>query len=128
VTRTRRSVLWWCLAMFVGCSHDTRNEIARSVPGFFDECSADTDCRMGQKCLNFPEGNNLDKHWCQITCEAPDGGTDQSQCPKDFICVEGQHGSELPKCEPYGATPNRPLILLGPHGERLDGGIPLPAQ
>lgn len=106
-----------------GCSHDTRNDLARSVPGFFDECSTDADCRSGQRCLNFPEGRQLDKYWCQIACEGLDGGVNQALCPKGFTCVEGQHGSDLPKCEPYSATPNRPLIFLGPHAKAIDAGV-----
>ena len=123
-----RERVHWALVMLTlsSCARDVRPAAAKAVPGFWDECSRDEDCRTGQKCLGFPEGKNLNALFCQIPCEALDGGLDQSQCPKELKCHPGQHGSSLPKCEPWEVVPNRPLILLGPNGQPIDAGASQP--
>ena len=114
------------IILFACCTRDVRPAAAQSVPGFWDRCSKDEDCRPSQKCLNFPEGRSLDLFLCQIPCEAADGGLDPSQCPNELTCYPGQHGSDLPKCEPW-SEPKSPLLFKGPDGVwKADAGTAPP--
>ena len=116
------------IILFACCARDVRPAAAWAVPGFWDQCSRDEDCRPGQKCLNFPEGKNLEAFFCQIPCEAPDGGLDPSQCPKELSCTPGQHGSSVPKCEPW-SEPKGPLLYKGADGVwRADSGRVTPGH